>query len=151
MIAVDSSALIAMFFDEPERPAFEMVIDWKFDRLGRSQRDLIHMLDDFRSKGIRFRSLTEAIDTETPTGRAMWQMIGVLAERERSLIVERTGAGVKAAQKRGVKFERKTKLTPERLAHARKIINEGTTATDAAKIVGIGRARLYGALQREAA
>jgi hypothetical protein len=47
----------------------------------------------------RFRSLTEAIDTETPTGRATWQMIGVLAELERSLIVERTRAGVKAAQK----------------------------------------------------
>ena len=45
-----------------------------------------------KSKGIKFRSLTEAIDTETPTGRAMWQMIGVLAELEWSLIVERTRA-----------------------------------------------------------
>ncbi len=81
----------------------------------------------------------------------MWQMIGVLAELERSLIVERTRAGVKAAQKRGVKFGRKAKLTPERLAHARKIINQGTTATDAAKMIGIGRTTLYRALQREAA
>ena len=109
------------------------------------------MLDGFKQEGINFRSLTEAIDTETPTGRAMWQMIGMLAELERSLIVERTRAGVKAAQKRGVKFGRKTKLTPDRLAHARKIINQGTTATDAAKIIGIGRATLYRALKREAA
>src|SRR3984957_20488804 len=123
---------------------------WKLDRLGRSLRDLITMLDDLKHRGIKFRSLTEAIDTETPTGRAMWQMIGVLAELERSLIVERTRAGVKAAQKRGVKFGRKSKLTPDRLAHARKIINQGTTATDAAKIIGIGRATLYRALQREA-
>jgi DNA invertase Pin-like site-specific DNA recombinase len=108
------------------------------------------MLGDFRSKGIRFRSLTEAIDTETSTGRAMWQMIGVLAELERSLIVERTRAGVRAAQKRGVKFGRKSKLTPERLAHTRKMIERGTTPTDAAKIIGVGRATLYRALQREA-
>ena len=51
---------------------------WKLDRLGRSLRDLITMLDDLRARGVKFRSLTEAIDTETPTGRAMWQMIGVL-------------------------------------------------------------------------
>ena len=95
--------------------------------------------------------MTGAIDTETPTGRAMWQMIGVLVELERSLVVERTRAGVKAAQKRGVKFGRKPKLTPERLAHAKKIINQGVTRTDAAKIIGIGRATLYRALQREAA
>ena len=57
---------------------------------------------------------------------------------------------MKAAQKRGVKFGRKTKLTPDRLAHARKIINQGTTPTDAAKIIGIGRATLYRALQRTA-
>jgi DNA invertase Pin-like site-specific DNA recombinase len=123
----------------------------KLDRLGRSLRDLIHMLDGFKQQGIKFRSLTEAIDTETPTGRAMWQMIGVLAELERSLITERTRAGVKAAQRRGVKFGPKVKLTPDRLAHARKIINQGTTASDAAKIIGIGRATLYRALQREAA
>ena len=127
------------------------LIEWKLDRLGRSLRDLIHMLDGFKQEGIKFRSLTEAIDTETPTGRAMWQMIGVLAELERSLIVERTRAGVKAAQKRGVPFGRKSKLTPARLAHAQKIINQGTTPTDAAKIIGIGRATLYRALQREAA
>jgi DNA invertase Pin-like site-specific DNA recombinase len=70
---------------------------WKLDRLGRSLRDLIAMLDDLRARGVKFRSLTEAIDTDTPTGRAMWQMIEVLAELERSLIAERTRAGVKTA------------------------------------------------------
>src|SRR5208337_1891874 len=75
---------------------------WKLDRLGRSLRDLITMLDDLKKRGVKFRSLTEAIDTNTPTGRAIWQMIGVLAELERSLIGERTRAGVKAAQRGGV-------------------------------------------------
>ena len=75
----------------------DTLIAWKLDRLGRSLRDLITMLDDRRARGVKFHSLTEAIDTATPTGRAMWQMIGVLAELERSLISERTRAGVKAA------------------------------------------------------
>src|SRR5271157_2540799 len=107
----------------------DTLIVWKLDRLGRNLRDLIAMLDDLRARGVKFCSLTEAIDTDTPTGRAMWQMIGVLAELERSLIAERTRAGVKAAQTRGVKFGRKSKLTPDRLAHAQKIINQGTTPT----------------------
>src|SRR6202043_1158046 len=94
-------------------------------RLGRSLRDLIHMLDGFKQQGVKFRSLTEAIDTETPTGRAMWQMIGVMAELEKSLITERTRAGVKDAKRRGVKFGPKVKLTPDRLSHARKLIDQG--------------------------
>src|ERR1700683_3983619 len=56
----------------------DMLTVWKLDRLGRSLRDLVTMLDDLKHRGVKFRSLTEAIDTETPTGRAMWQMIGVL-------------------------------------------------------------------------
>src|ERR1700722_8394401 len=68
---------------------------WKLDRLGRSLRDLIIMLDDLKYRGVKFRSLTEAIDTETPTGRAMWQIIGMMAEYEHSLIAERTRAGVR--------------------------------------------------------
>ena len=94
---------------------------WKLDRLGRSLRDLITILDDLKERGIAFRSLTEAIDTHTPTGRAMWQMIGVMAEFERSLISERTHAGVKAAKARGVKFGRKPALTPEQIEHAREL------------------------------
>jgi hypothetical protein len=62
------------------------LIVWKLDRLGRSLRDLIAMLDDLKHRGAKFRALTEAIDTGTPIGRAMWQMIGVVAELERSLI-----------------------------------------------------------------
>jgi DNA invertase Pin-like site-specific DNA recombinase len=64
--------------------------------------DDILMLDDIKERWVKFRSLTD---------RAMWQMIGVLAELERSLISERTRAGVKAVKGRGVKFRRKPKLT----------------------------------------
>lgn len=105
---------------------------WKLDRLGRSLRDLIAMLDDLRDRGIKFSSLTEAIDTTTPTGRAMWQLIGVLAELERSLISERTRAGARAARSRGVKFGRKAKLTRQQTEHARKLVVAGESVTNVA-------------------
>src|ERR1019366_7614804 len=103
----------------------DTLIVWKLDRLGRSLRDLITMLDDLRARGVKFHSLTEAIDTTTPTGRAMWQMIGLLAELERSLIVERAQAGMKEARRRPVKFGRKPKLTPAQIAKARALVNKG--------------------------
>jgi DNA invertase Pin-like site-specific DNA recombinase len=56
----------------------DTLIVWKLDRLGRSLRALIAMLDDLRARGVKFHSLTEAIDTATPTGRAMWRMIDVV-------------------------------------------------------------------------
>lgn len=73
--------------------AGDALIVWKLDCLGRSLCDLITLLDDLKARNIAFRSLTEVIDTTTPTGRAMWQTVGILAELERSLIQERTTAG----------------------------------------------------------
>ena len=124
----------------------DTLVVWKLDRLGRSLRDLIILLDDLKQRGAKFRSLTEAIDTETPTGRAMWQMIGVLAELERSLISERARAGVKAARARGVKFGRKRKLQPAQVAHARKQIDQGQSHGDVAALFNVNRSTLYRAL-----
>jgi DNA invertase Pin-like site-specific DNA recombinase len=123
----------------------DTLIVWKLDRLGRSLRDLITMLDDLKHRGVKFRSLTEAIDTETPS-RAMWQMIGVLAELERSLISERTRAGVKDAQRRGVKFGRKPKLTPLQIELARKQIERGEDRGKVAESFKVNRTTLYRAL-----
>ncbi len=103
----------------PKPQSGDTLTVWKLDRLSRSLRDLIDHLDDLRVRGVRLQSITEAIDTETPTGRAMWQLVGVLAELERPMITERTRAGVKEAQKRGVKFGRKPKLTAAQIKHAR--------------------------------
>ncbi len=130
--------------------AGDTLIVWKLDRLGWSVRDLIPMLDDFKDRGVKFRSLTEAIDTETPTGRAMWQMIGVLAELERSLIGERKRAGLKAARDRGVKVGRKLKLTASQLTHARRLIEHGERPATVARSFSVGRSTLYRALQRAA-
>jgi Enterobacteriaceae phage serine recombinase len=121
----------------------DVLIVWKLDRLGRSLRDLIAMLDDLRAHGVKFRSLTEAIDTDTATGRAMWQMIGVLAELERSLITERTRAGIQAAKRRGVKFGRKRKMTPQQIEHARKLIDSDESPDAVAASYHVSRATLY--------
>lgn len=91
----------------------DVLVVWKLDRLGRSLRDLIVLLDDLKARDIACRSLTEAIDTETLTGRAMWQLVGKLAELERSLIQERTKAGRAAAKARGVKMGRKPLLSAQ--------------------------------------
>jgi DNA invertase Pin-like site-specific DNA recombinase len=104
------------------------------------------MLDDFRARGVKFRSLTEAIDTDIPTGRAMWQMIGVLAELERSLISERTRAGVKAAKRRGVKFGHKPRPTRQQIEHARKLRQQGDSPRAIADLLRVSRATLYRAL-----
>jgi len=129
------------------RPGDTLTV-WKLDRLGRSLRDLIALLDDLKERGIAFRSLTEAIDTETPTGRAMWQMIGVLAELERAMIMERTRAGIASARERGVIFGRPLKLNRQQLEHARKLIEGGERVADVAASLSVHAATLYRALNR---
>src|SRR5205823_11343600 len=120
---------------------------WKLDRLGRSVRDLLNILHDIQARGVRFQSITEAIDTETPTGRAMLHMVALLAELERGLITERTRAGVKAAKRRGVKFGRKPKLSSEQIEHARDQIERGKTTPVVAALLRVGRTTLWRALK----
>jgi DNA invertase Pin-like site-specific DNA recombinase len=124
------------------RPGDTLMV-WKLDRLGRSLHDLITLLDALRTQGIHFQSLTEHIDTETAAGRAMWQMIGVLAELERSLITERTRAGVKAARQRGVQFGPKPQLTPQQITHARQLRAQGEPVQVIAALLHVHRATIY--------
>jgi DNA invertase Pin-like site-specific DNA recombinase len=114
--------------------------------LGRSLRDLIIVLDDFEERGIQFRSLTEHIDTETATGRAMWQMIGILAELERSQITERTQAGIAAAKARGVQFGPRRSLSRVRCSRFASASNRGKPLRTFAESFNIGRSTLYRAL-----
>ena len=79
----------------------DIVVVWKLDRLGRSLKHLITLIDEFHQRGINFRSLSEGIDTRTPAGKMVFQIFGAVAEFERSLIVERTNAGLSAARSRG--------------------------------------------------
>jgi len=127
--------------------AGDTLVVWKLDRLGRSLHDLIALLDDLKTRGVAFRSLTESIDTATPTGRAMWQMVGILAELERSLIQERTKAGRAAAQARGVKMGRKPLLSVQQVAHARKLLEQEEHHNTVAGSLHVSRRTLYRALQ----
>lgn len=75
---------------------------WKLDRLGRSTLHLLTLLDDLRQRGIDFHIITQGIDTRTALGRMVFGQLAVFAEYERSLISERTKAGMAAAKARGV-------------------------------------------------
>jgi DNA invertase Pin-like site-specific DNA recombinase len=117
---------------------------WKLDRLGRSVRDVVNILHDLHTRGIEFHSLTEAIDTKTPIGRAMLHMVAMVAELEASFIKERTREGRKLAQGRGVKMGRKPKLSPEQLDHARQQIKSGAQGVGSmADLLGVSRDTLW--------
>jgi DNA invertase Pin-like site-specific DNA recombinase len=128
--------------------AGDVLVVWKLDRLGRSLRDLITLLDDLKAREVAFRSLTEALDTNTPTGRAMWQMVGILAELERSLIQERTTAGRAAAIARGVKMGRKLLLSAPQVAHARQLLAQGERPIHVAHLLNVSRRTLERAVSR---
>lgn len=104
----------------------DTLVVWRLDRLGRSLIDLIQLVDKLGQRDIHFRSLTESIDTETSGGRLVFHMMGALAEFERSLISERTRAGMKAAQKRGIHVGRPPALSPrEAQAAAKAVLEQG--------------------------
>lgn len=91
---------------DAHRKKFDIVLVWKFDRFARSLVSLLTGLQTFAALGIDFISYTEVVDTTTPMGRLFFGMIGSLAEFERSLILERTRAGIANARRKGVKFGR---------------------------------------------
>ena len=91
----------------------DVLVVYKVDRLARSLSDLLRILDRLRAVGASFRSLTEAIDTETPSGRLMMQMLGAVAEFERNIIRERSIAGQAAAYSRGALMGRPRALSPD--------------------------------------
>jgi DNA invertase Pin-like site-specific DNA recombinase len=101
------------------------VVVWKLDRLSRSLRDLIFIMDKIAAAGAGFRSLTEAIDTTSPAGRMVMQILGSFAEFERSMTRERTRAGLEAARAQGRLGGRRPKLRPDQAAEAWKMVCSG--------------------------
>lgn len=94
------------------RPGDVLVV-YKLDRLSRSLRDLLRLLESLEQSSVAFRSLTESIDTSTPAGRMFCHMLGAFAEFERAMIRERCAAGFEAAKARGQKFGR-ARAMPEK-------------------------------------
>ena len=122
----------------------DTLVVWRLDRLGRSLKHLIETLTDFREKGIEFKSLTENIDTSTPTGMLMFHLIGALAEFERNLIRERTNAGLEAARARGHFGGRPKKGETETKRMARKLSSDKSILVkDICKSLRISKATYY--------
>jgi DNA invertase Pin-like site-specific DNA recombinase len=88
------------------RREFDVIMAWSVDRLGRSLQDLVAFLSDIHAKGVELYLHQQGIDTTTPSGKAMFQMMGVFAEFERAMIRERVLAGLKRARAKGKKLGR---------------------------------------------
>lgn len=100
----------------------DMLVVWRLDRLGRSLIDLISVINDLGKRGVEFRSLSEAIDTSTSGGRLTFHIMGAMAEFERSIISERTKAGMSAARSKGSLIGRRPALTQQQILEARKAL-----------------------------
>ena len=135
-------------WDRPELHAMieqlregDVVVVWKLDRLSRSLKDLLALIERIDAAGAGFRSLTEAIDTTTPAGRMVMQMIGAFAEFERAMIRERTRAGLDAARAEGRVGGRRRKLRPDQRADiAENVLSGRRTGAQMARLYGVSQA-----------
>lgn len=124
----------------------DVLVVWKLDRLGRSLTHLIETVTTLESRGVGFKSLTEAMDSTTPGGRLIFHLFGALAEFERDLIRERTRAGMAAAAARGHKGGRQRSVTEDKLLRARAMLGSGLTIREIAARIKVGKTSLYEAL-----
>ncbi len=127
----------------------DTLVVWRLDRLGRSLSHLIKVTTELEHRGIGFKSLQEGIDTTTSGGKLVFHIFGALAEFERSLIRERTNAGLKAARARGRNGGRPKLLDTRKLAVAETLLNDPKlTVAEVAEQVGVAWSTLYTYLKR---
>jgi DNA invertase Pin-like site-specific DNA recombinase len=120
---------------------FDMIVVWKTDRFGRSLKHLINALAEFESQGIAFVSLRDNLDLSTPVGRLMFQIIGAMAEFERSLIRERVCAGLRNARHKGKRLGRpRVAVDADRIAALRA---SGASWRAISKQLGVGIGTAY--------
>jgi len=125
----------------------DTVIVWKLDRLGRTLRDLVEMIDSFNKRSIRLISLSDKIDSTSTMGQFFFQISGIFAEYERNLQVERTRAGLQSARTRGVQLGRPkglSKKAQQTAMVAQKLYHSGNmTIRDICKTLRVSTATLY--------
>jgi len=127
----------------------DVLVVWKLDRLSRSLRDVLTIMEHLRESSAGFRSVTEAIDTTTAAGRMMMQMVGAFAEFERAMLRERTKAGLDAAREEGRIGGRRPKLTEQQQAEIRKMVTRGDrSAAEAARLFKVHPATVSRLLAR---
>ncbi len=122
----------------------DTVIVWKLDRLARSTRDLLNTMETLNEAGTKFQSISEPwANTTTHAGKMIMTVFAGIAEFERDLIRERTGAGRDAAKERGVRFGRPRKLNEEQVKVASKLLAEGKAVRDIARTFNVHEATIY--------
>ena len=122
----------------------DTLIGWRLDRLGRSRADRIRITQELQARGVGFASLTDKIDTPSPTGTLIVQVFGALAEFERNLIRERTMASLKTARAQGRNGGRPKKLTAKDLQTIKALLNtHGVSVATVAEQFGIARSTMY--------
>ena len=121
----------------------DTLVVWKLDRLGRSVKNLVDLVGQLHRQGVQFKSLTDAIDTGTPSGRFFFHVMASLAEMEREVTGERTRARLEAARQLGRKSGRKRKMTDSKIESARKLLASGVPPRDVAKNLGVSVSTLY--------
>lgn len=129
--------------------AGDTLVVYKLDRVARSLKHLLTVIDELEERGVGFRSLTESVDTSTPAGRMMLQMLGAFAEFELSMIRERTRAGLAAAMARGARPGRPRAMRPQDEAEAVRLFLSGeATKTELARRYGTHISSIRRALAR---
>ena len=136
-----------------ERPGLSKVLEtlregdtlvvWKLDRLGRSVKNLVDLVSTLQKQGIQFKSLTDAIDTGTSSGRFFFHVMASLAQMERELTVERTRAGLEVARKLGRKGGRKRRMTDGKIESAKRLLANGVPPRDVALNLSVSIPTLY--------
>lgn len=142
-----------------ERPALDKLVaslsdgdslvTWKVDRLGRNMGGLVQLVDDLRTRGVRLVILTLGLDTATPTGRMVLGIMASLAEFERSILQERTNAGIAAAKRRGVHTGRPHALTVHQRTEAARMIAAGQSYGDVAAHFNVSRMCAWRSVQNK--
>lgn len=127
----------------------DLVVVWKLDRLSRSLKDVLALMEQIERAGAGFRSLTEAIDTTSPAGRMMMQIVGAFAEFERAMLRERTVNGLAAARQQGRVGGRRPKLKTRQQQEIVRLVSSGQkTAADAARLFDVHPATVSRILKR---
>ncbi|WP_216658153.1 recombinase family protein [Halomonas hibernica] len=130
--------------------AGDVVIVTRLDRLARSTRDLLALVEQMDEIGAKFKSLSEPwADTTSPAGKMIMTVLAGVAEFERSLIVERTSAGMKEALKQGRRPGPPVKITKERRETLLALLNDGKGATEVARIMNVHRSTVYRVIREE--
>jgi DNA invertase Pin-like site-specific DNA recombinase len=130
----------------------DVLVVWKLDRLSRALKDVLALMEKVTQAGAGFRSLTEAIDTTSPGGRMMMQIVGTFAEFERAMLRERTRNGLDAARQQGRIGGRRPKLKTHQQQEIVQLVNSGQkTAADAARLFNVHPATVSRLLRRDKA